>query len=152
MGAVRMRTDAGRVGVFGRPRWRAAVGVAVVAVGVAMWVLVFGGHSALRSQVPASHPPHALVASFGSQFAVNVDHPHVSKGSPTVDHHEAFAVGVLPNAPGAAIAALGVVVAVAAGASPGWQQNILAGRGPPRGLRAVLTGQDLLIRLRLIRR
>lgn len=149
MGPVRMRTDAGRVVVFGWPQWRAAAGVAVA---VAMWVLVFGGHSVLRSQVPASHPAHALVASLGSQFAVNVDHPHVSKGSPTVEHHEAFAVGVLPNGPAAAVAALGVVVAVAAGASLVWQQNMLAGRGPPRGLRAALTGQDLLMRFCLSRR
>ena len=147
-----MRTDAGRVVVFGPPRWRAAAGLAVVAAAVAMWVFAFGGHSVLRSQVPAPHPAHALIGSLGSQFAVNVDHPHVSKGSPTVDHHEAFAVGVLPNGPAAAIAALGVVVAVAAGASPGWQQNMLAGRGPPRGLRAALTGQDLLMRFCLSRR
>ncbi len=152
MGAMRMQADADRVAVFGRPRWRCVGAVAVVAAAVAMWVLVFGGHSELRSQVPASHPGHALVASLGNEFTVNADHPHLFKGSSAAHHHEAFAIGVLPDGPAVAVAALGVVVAVVAGVGLWWQQVMLAGRGPPRGLPAVLAGQDLLTRFCLSRR
>jgi len=83
---------------------------------------------------------------------VNVDHPHLSNGSPAAHHHEAFATGVLPDGPAAGVAALGVVVAVVAAAGLWWQQVMLAGRGPPRALAAAVTGQDLLTRLGLSRR
>jgi len=128
------------------------VAVAVVAAAVAMWVLAFGGHSELRSQLAASHPAHALVSSLGSEFTVNADHPHLSSGSPAAHHYEAFATGVLSYSPTATLAALGVVVAVVAGVGLWWQHVVLAGRGPPRGLPAVLAGQDLLTRLGLSRR
>ncbi|WP_231588714.1 hypothetical protein [Mycobacterium nebraskense] len=124
----------------------------VVAAAVAMWVLVFGGHSELGSQLAASHPAHALVTSLGSEFAVNVGHPHLSNGSSAAHHHEAFAIGVLPDGPATALVALGVVVAVVAAMGLWWQQVLLAGRSPPRGLAAVLAGQDLLTRLGLSRR
>ncbi|PBJ28147.1 hypothetical protein BB737_10650 [Mycobacterium avium subsp. hominissuis] len=126
--------------------------VVVVAAAVAMWVLVFGGHSELRSESAASHPAHALVTSLGSEFAVNADHAHLSSGSSAAHHHEAFAIGVLPDGPAAAVAALGVVVAVVAAVGLLWQQVMLAGRGPPRGRAAVLAGQGLLTRLGLSRR
>ncbi|WP_232009980.1 hypothetical protein [Mycobacterium intracellulare] len=67
-------------------------------------------------------------------------------------HHEAFAATVLPNSPSTALAALGLVVAVVAIAALLAQHVVLAGRGPPRGFPAALTGQDLLTRFCLSRR
>jgi hypothetical protein len=123
-----------------------------IAVAVAMWVLVIGGHSELRSQSGAFHPAHALVSSLGREFAVNAEHPHLSNGSSAAHHHEAFASGVLPDSPATVVAALGVVVAAVAAVGLLWQQVMLAGRGPPRGPAAVLTGQGLLTRFCLSRR
>lgn len=117
-----------------------------------MWVLATGGHAELRSESAASHPAHALLRSLGHEFAVTVDHPHLSSGSPAAHHHEAFATGVLPNGPAIDVAALGGVVAVVAAVGLLWQRVLLAGRGPPRGLAAALTGQDLLTRFCLSRR
>lgn len=117
-----------------------------------MWVLVIGGHSELRSESPAPHPAHALVSSLGSEFTINIDHPHLYNYPSSAHHHEAFATAVLPHSPTTTFAALGVVVAAVAGVGLMRQQVMLAARGPPRGLAAALTGQDLLTRFCLSRR
>jgi hypothetical protein len=156
MGYMLARADARHVlprppALHGRPRLRSVIVMAAIATAAAMWVLVIGGHSELRSESPVSHPPHALLTSLGSEFTVNIAHPHLVNDTSTA-HHEAFATAVLPESPTTAMAALGVVVAVVA--VTGWlaQRVVLAGRGPPRGLASVLTGQDLLTRFCLSRR
>ncbi|WP_338341721.1 hypothetical protein [Mycobacterium intracellulare] len=144
---------AARVAAVGRPRWRFVAAMGAIAAAVAVWVLVFGGHSHLRSQLPASLPAHTMVSSLGSEFTVTADHLHLFNASPpAVHHYEAFVAGVLADGPGAAVAALGVVAAAVAVVSLLWQQAMVAGRGPPRGLPAALTGQDLLTRFCLSRR
>lgn len=134
-----------------RPQWRSVAAVAAVASAVVMWVLVIGGHSEPRSESPASHPAHALVSSLDGEFAINIDHPHLSNGSSSA-HHEAFVSAVLPNSPSTALAALGLVVAAVAAVGLLCRQVMLAGRGPPHGLPAAVTGQDLLTRFCLSRR
>jgi hypothetical protein len=126
--------------------------MAAIAAAVAMWMLVIGGHSELRSESVVSHPAHALVTSLGGEFSVSADHPHLSRGSSTVHHHEAFATGVLSNSSSTTLAALGVVVAVVAAADLLAKYVVLAGRGPPRGLACAVTGQGLLTRFCLSRR
>ncbi|ETW26555.1 hypothetical protein MGAST_14970 [Mycobacterium gastri 'Wayne'] len=138
----------------GRPqRWRStATVVAAVATMVVMWVLVIGAHSELRSEPPASHPAHALVSSLGGEFAVNIGHSHLENRSSSAHHHEAFTAGVLPGSPGTTFAALGFVVAAVAAVGLLAQLVVSAGRGPPGGFAAALTGQDLLTRFCLSRR
>ncbi|ASQ89206.1 hypothetical protein AN931_23460 [Mycobacterium intracellulare subsp. chimaera] len=116
-----------------------------------MWVLVIGGHFELRSESPAPHPAHSLVTSLGSEFTIDIAHPHLDSRS-SVTHPEAFAAAVLPNSPATTAAALGVAVAVLVAVGLLWQRVMLAGRSPPGGLAAALTGQDLLTRFCLSRR
>ncbi|WP_460691896.1 putative copper homeostasis (lipo)protein LpqS [Mycobacterium intracellulare] len=148
----RAGADARRAGARGAPRWRCVAALAAIGTAAAMWVLVSGGHSHLRLESLASHPAHALASSLGSEFTVSAVHPHLSSGSPTGHHHEAFAIGVLPDSPAAAVAALGVVLAVAGVAVWLAPRVVLAGRGPPSAPATALTGQDLLTRLGLSRR
>lgn len=134
------------------PPWRAVLTAATIAAAVAMWVLAIAGHSTLRSESLASHAPQASTTPLGNVFVINVDHPHLIGGGSSGSHHEAFAATVLPNSPSTALAALGLVVAVVAIAALLAQHVVLAGRGPPRGFPAALTGQDLLTRFCLSRR
>lgn len=152
MGAMRSQVQAWRVAARGGPRRRSLAALGIVATVVAMWVLVVGGHSELRSELSASHSAHALVSSLGGEFTVNVDHAHLSNAPSAAHHHEAFATGVLPVAPVTAVAALSVVVLAVAVVGLLWRQVMAAGRSPPRGVPAVLTGQELLTRLSLSRR
>lgn len=153
MGAIRIPVAARSVpGRAVWPWWRSVSMMGAVAVVAAMWVLVIGGHSELRSESADSHPAHALVTSLGSEFVVNADHPHLSNGSSAAHHYEALATGVLPDSPATAAASLGVVVATVAAVGLLCQQVIMAGRGPPQGLPPALTGQDLLTRFSLSRR
>lgn len=98
----------------GTPRLRYVVAVGAAAW-LAMWGVLIGAHSIMgHSQSSVAHPAHALVASLGGEFTVDVDHPHVSKGS-AGGHHEQFTTAVLPRSGAvvAALIALGVVAAVA---------------------------------------
>jgi hypothetical protein len=111
------------------------------------------GHSQSSvSQSSMSQPAHALVASLGGEFTVDVDHPHVGKGS-SGDHHEQFTTAVLPRS-GAVVAALIALSAVAAVALTGGlaRFGVPAGRGPPRAPALSVTGQDVLTRFCLSRR
>lgn len=98
----------------------------------------------------ASHTPHALLTSPGSEFTVNAEHAHFVDGSSTACH-ESVTTAALPRS-GTASVARGVVVAVVA--ITGWlaQPPVVAGRGPPRALGTALTGQDLLTRFCRARR
>ncbi|WP_040624515.1 hypothetical protein [Mycobacterium parascrofulaceum] len=120
---------------------------------LAMWGVLIGAHSIMgHSQSSVSHPAHALVASLGGEFTVDVDHPHVGKGS-SGGHHEQFTTAVLPRSGAvvAALIALGVVAAVAVTAGSAWF-GLPAGRGPPRAPAFSVTGQDVLTRFCLSRR
>ncbi|ASL15694.1 MULTISPECIES: hypothetical protein [Mycobacterium] len=136
----------------GTPRLRYAVAVGAAAW-LAMWGVLIGAHSILgHPQSSLGHPAHALVASLGGEFTVNVDHPHATKGS-SGGHHEQFTTAVLPRS-GAALATLavlGAVLAVALTAGPA-RFAVRAGRGPPRTPAFALTGQDVLTRFCLSRR
>lgn len=127
-----------------RPWWRSAVALAAVVTAVGVWVLVLG-HAEVRHEPAASHRAHVLVSSLGGEFTVNSNHAHIE--NPSVAHHEAFMSAVLPNAPVTTVAALSVVVAAVGAVGLFGRHLILGGRGPPRGLAAVLTGQELLTRL-----
>jgi hypothetical protein len=98
----------------------------------------------------ASHTPHALLSSLGSEFTVNAEHAHLAYGSPTACH-ESVTTAVLPRSGNASVAR-GAVMAVVA--ITGWlaQPPVVAGRGPPRALGTALTGQDLLTRFCRARR
>ncbi|MHA7653746.1 putative copper homeostasis (lipo)protein LpqS [Mycobacterium sp. ML4] len=114
----------------------------MTAVGV--WVLVLG-HAEVRHEPAVSHPAHALVSSLGGEFTVNSNHAHIE--NPSVAHHESFMTAVLPNAPVTTVAALSVLVASVSAVELLRRHVISGGRGPPRGLAAALTGQELLTRL-----
>jgi plasmid stabilization system protein ParE len=136
------------------PRLRYVVAV-VAAVWLAVWVVVIGAHSVMgdgHSESSVPHPAHALVASLGSEFAVNVDHPHVGNGSSSA-HPEQFSAAVLTRS-GAAVAALAVLGAVLAVAVAGGLARLgaPAGRGPPRARAFSVTGQEVLTRFCLSRR
>lgn len=133
----------------------------VVAVGAAAWLaawVLIGAHSVMGhsqssvSQSSMSQPARALVASLGGEFTVDVDHPHVSKGS-AGGHHEQFTTAVLPRSGAvvAALIALGVVAAVALTGGLAWC-GLPAGRGPPHTPAFSVTGQDVLTRFCLSRR
>lgn len=142
--------NAGAKDLCRRPRWRFIGAVAAVVAAVGMWVLV-QGHAVVRSDAHVSHPAHALASSPGGKSTINSDHAHLGRPS-SGGHHEAFAVAVLPNSPAPLVAAAAVAVAALAGGGVFWQPARLSGRSPPRGLAAVLTGQDLLTRLCFSRR
>lgn len=132
-----------------RPQWLFIAAVAAVVAAVAMWVLV-QGHAVVRSESPASHPAHVSVSSHSGKPTIDSDHAHLGHPS-SGGHHEALLAAVVPNSPAPTVAALCVMVAVAA-VGVFWRHATLAGRSPPRGLAAVVTGQDLLTRLCLSRR
>ncbi|MES3638929.1 hypothetical protein Q9Q76_17700 [Mycobacterium intracellulare] len=136
----------------GTPRLRYVVAVGAAAW-LAMWGVLIGAHSIMgHSQSSLAHPAHALVASLGGEFTVDVDHPHVSKGS-AGGHHEQFTTAVLPRsgAVAAALIALGAVAAVALTGGLA-RFGVPAGRGPPRAPALSVTGQDVLTRFCLSRR
>jgi lipoprotein LpqS len=127
-------------------RWRSAIAVAAVA-----WVLTAVLHCGpARSESDTPHLPHPLLTSLGSEFAINVDHPHLVD-TPAQCHHEQFATAALPRA-ATALVALGVVVAVLAVTGSSAQPVVITGRGPPSAAGNFFTGQDLLTRFCLARR
>ncbi|MCA2247854.1 hypothetical protein JF729_08605 [Mycobacterium intracellulare] len=132
-----------------------------MAVGAAAWLsawVLIGAHSVMGHsqssvlQSSVSHSAHALVASLGGEFTVNVDHPHVGKGS-SGEHPEQFTTAVVPRSGGvvAALIALGAVAAVAVAGGLAWF-GLPAGRGPPHTPAFSVTGQDVLTRFCLSRR
>lgn len=142
-------------GVTGTLRPRAVV-IMVAAAWMALWLVVIGAHNAtpnglLHAEPRAPYPPHALVTSLGTEFAVNADHPHIGKGSPSI-HHEPFMTAVLPRSATNGLVALGVVAAVVAVAARLARLAAPAGRGPPVAPAAFFAGPDLLTRLCLSRR
>ncbi|KZS60513.1 putative copper homeostasis (lipo)protein LpqS [Mycobacterium ostraviense] len=122
----------------------------LIAIAAAVGALVILGHSALmHSHAHPAHPPHPLLTSVGSEFAVNVDHPHLVDGwsSPC---HQLFATPVLLRSANDLIA-LGAVVTATALMDSLAQRAVPTVRGPPWAP-ATLTGQDLLTRFCVTRR
>lgn len=132
-------------GVRTIPRWPAAALVTAFCVAIvgAQWAL-------MASSGPAPHAAHALSASLDSDFAVIAEHPHAEDRATPVKS-ETVARGVLPRAT-TALAALGLVAAMAIVATL-WQRTaITVIRGPPRAVANVIAGQVLLTRLCIARR
>ncbi|MFQ2844938.1 MULTISPECIES: hypothetical protein [Mycobacterium] len=127
-----------------RPWWQFTAALAAAVAAVAVWILLLG-HAEVRHEPVAPHPAHVLVSSLGGEFTISSNHAHI--GTPSVAHHEAFMSAVLPNAPVTTVAALSVVVAVIGAVGLFGRHVILGGRGPPRGIAGILTGQELLTRL-----
>nr|WP_232004226.1 hypothetical protein [Mycobacterium gordonae] len=127
-----------------RPWWQFTAALAAAVTAVAVWILILG-HAEVRHEPAAPHPAHVLVSSLGGEFTISSNHAHIE--NPSVAHHEAFMTAVLPNAPVTTVAALSVVVAVIGAVGLFWRHVILGGRGPPRSIAVVLTGQQLLTRL-----
>jgi hypothetical protein len=122
-----------------------------IGVAAAVAVVAVVGHCEPNLSEPrATHTPHPLLSSMGSEFTVNAEYAHLVDGS-SMACHESVATAVLPRS-ATASAGLGAVTAVVA--ITGWQAQptVLAGRGPPRPLGTALTGQDLLRRFCLARR
>jgi hypothetical protein len=122
-----------------------------IGVAAAVAVVAVVGHCGSNLSGPrASHTPHPLLSSLGSEFTVNAEHSHLVDVSSTACH-EPVTTAVLPR-PGTASVAHGAVMAVVA--IRGWlaQPPVVAGRGPPRALGSALSGQDLLTRFCRARR
>lgn len=140
------RPEMVRLNACRRPRLRS-----LVAMVAAAGALVILGHSALMHSEPhAAHLPHPLVTSLGSEFAVNIGHPHLVDGWSTACH-EVFTTPALPRSANGLIG-LGAVAAVIALIGSLVQLVVPAGRGPPSAPAAILAGQDLLTRFCLARR
>lgn len=134
------------------PRSRTVVAVAVVAMALTVWVLAMLSHfGSLRPGSVAPHSSPPSLTSLSDGFTASVDAPQLVDDSLTACHY-AFSNAVLPKSSSTTLTALGVVVAVVAVA--GWlaPRVVAAGRGPPCGPAAFLTGQDLLTRFCVARR
>jgi hypothetical protein len=122
-----------------------------IGLAAAVAVVAIVGHCGSNLSGPrASHTPHALLSSLGSEFTVNAEHAHLVDGSSTACH-ESVTTAVLPRS-GTASVARGAIMAVVA--ITGWfaRPPVVAGRGPPHALGTALTGQDLLTRFCRARR
>ena len=127
-----------------RPQWwRSAL-----VVGAAAWILfaVVIGCGLLWSEHQTAAAPRTLLTSLVSEFAINVDHPHIGDGSaPCL--HEALTAVMSPRS-ATALVALGVLVAVAAIVAWPADLAVRAARASP----AALSDRDLLTRFCLARR
>lgn len=122
-----------------------------IGVAAAVAVVAVVGHCEPNLSEPrATHAPHPLLSSVGSEFTVNAEQAHLVDGS-SMACRESVMTAVLPR-PATASVGLGAVMAVVA--ITGWQPQpaVLAGRGPPDALVTALTGQDRLTRFCLARR
>lgn len=130
----------------GQPRRGMVIGVAI-----AVLALVWCSHFALS---PAGshrpHHPHPLLSSLGREFAVNVDHAHLSTGSLSECHNE-FPWEVTPQTT-ITLAALGVAVALIAITTALSGHVTPSGRDPPHVHPTAHSGQDLLTKICLARR
>jgi hypothetical protein len=124
---------------------------AVVALLTAAWMLAITAEAALPwADATAQHHPHAFATSHDSGSAVLADHPHL--GASTVPAPPELLTAVLPPRAGTALAALGLVAALVAGAALFVQVFMPGMRGPPRGLAALSRGQHIVTRYCIARR
>lgn len=127
----------------------------LVAVAAAVGMLAIAAHSDVQRSVSPTahpHPAHSLVSSLSGEFAIALDHPHVGNGSSGV-HHEAFPTVMLTKSSFTiSLVMLGLVAALVLAAIFLAGVRVPAGRGPPGGPAAALSGQDRLTRFCLSRR
>lgn len=140
------RRHAGRV-----PRSRSVIAMAAITTVFILWV--FGGAHCglLRSGSAPPRPPQPVLTAPASPLVGTVDQPRLDHRS-AASCHKVFMVAVLPPSSSTVLAGLGAVIALVA--VTGWhaQPVVAAGRGPPRGLAAPLSGRDRLTRFCLARR
>ncbi|MCV7339873.1 hypothetical protein [Mycobacterium haemophilum] len=117
-----------------------------------IWVLVISGAQCgfLQPQPHAGHLKHPLAMSLGGEFAINVNHAHLSDNS-KFECPDQFVTAVPPRSTTPSIVSV-VVLAVASIAAALTNLVVPGGRGPPVALACVRTGQDLLTRFCLARR
>lgn len=123
----------------------------MIALALAFWVLAVAAEWTLPvTDITPEHGPHALSSAAFNEHAVLTEHPHIGDASALLAP-DTFAAAVLPRA-STALAALGLITAVAAAVLL-WRQTTLASvRGPPRPLSTVLSGRVMLTRLCIARR
>lgn len=126
-------------------RWRPAVALAI-----ALWVAVIGVEWTPPSAQQPAHGPHSQLAGPHGEFAVAVDHPHLSNEFTPVAADN-VAEAVLPRAT-IALVALALIVAVTTVAALWQQASVAAIRGPPRRRAAPECGRVILTRLCIARR
>ena len=127
------------------PRWTAAAALAI-----AFCVAVVGAEWALIGSIdPSPHAPHAVVAGPLGDFAV-AEHSHAENDTTPVQP-EIVAHAVLPRVT-TALAALGLVAAMAILATLWRHAAVPVIRGPPRAVANVVVGQALLTQLCIARR
>ncbi|ORW11066.1 hypothetical protein AWC14_19310 [Mycobacterium kyorinense] len=120
-----------------------------IAAGV-VWVLALGLCGLHHAATHPGQVAQPALASVSEELGVHADHAYLGDGSSHACPDQ-FATVVLPRS-ATALAALGVVMAVAA--VTGWLAPLIvsAGPGPPGRSANVLTGHDLLTRFCLARR
>lgn len=117
----------------------------------AVWMFAMAAETALPSADAAMpHHPHEFAISLGNAAAIQADHPHV--GATSVPTPPDMLTAVLPSRIGTALAAVGLVAAVAAGAGLFVRLFSPAVRGPPTALGVLITGQQTVTRLCISRR
>lgn len=123
---------------------------AIAVLALAIWIAIAGLQwAAPTSEDVSHHGPHALSAAY-TDPAVATPHSHLSDAS-SVLAPSVVAEAVLPRV-FTALAALGVVLALAA-MLPLWRQGFpSAVRGPPRESAHLMSGRVLLTRLCIARR
>ena len=124
---------------------------AIVAVALT-WVFVPVGAQcgAWQFQPHLRHPNHPTATSVGAEFAVNVNHAHVS-GDSTQPCPQQLATAVVSRSAIPAIASVAVASVVGIAGLLTYLV-VSAGRGPPTAVGATGAGRRLLTRLCLSRR
>ncbi len=149
MRRIRLSSDDRRVGLGRAPRLRFAV---VVAAAVAALAII--GHCVpMRAAAsPSPSAPRQPVASLPLAVHASADQSQLAQERPICKGSKVFAIDAIPAAVMTALVVLSAGLATLAGM--GWQTQLVApaGRSPPHPPVAVLSGQDLLTRIRVARR
>jgi hypothetical protein len=128
------------------PRARAAIALAL-----ALWIVAVAAEWALPvNEITPAHGPHALLSALVGDQPIIIDHPHIGE-APHPLPPNAFAEAVLPRA-STALAAFGLMAALAVVAVRWHQPTLAAIRGPPKSRPYVLSGRVTLTRHCIARR
>ncbi len=118
----------------------------LVAVAATVGMLAIAAHSDVLGPAPEiTHPPHILVDTTGTSFALTFTQPHLANGSSYPDHGT-FPIVIVPKSSSSAVVALVLTVMLLVAAGSLAQRVAPAGRGPPAALDSAFTGRDLLTR------
>ena len=117
-----------------------------------IWVLAIAGAQCgfLQAQSQLGHLNHPLATSLGGEFAINVNHAHLSDNS-TSPCPDQVVTAVPPRSTTPSIGSA-AVVGVASSTAALTNLIVPGGRGPPAAQAGVRTGHDLLTRFCLARR